>query len=150
MIIRRLSKSDVEKEPYLVWNSFIDLIAMEDYDDLDEVQRIAHLCFWYDSEVQNGGHLQYFENRRLDLLPVTLEALNRIGAISQSDILKSAIDKLMIKPRKKIETVEEFVELAREGEFEKLDNNYYDASPSVLELLDKYLEQNQEYFVTIV
>jgi len=46
-----------------VWNAFVDVLAMEEYADLDPVQRIPHLCFWYDSELQNGGHFQYFENR---------------------------------------------------------------------------------------
>ena len=35
------------------------------YEDLAEVQRKAHLVFWYDLQVNNGGHLQYFENQPL-------------------------------------------------------------------------------------
>ena len=53
------------REPHLIWNAFIDLIAIEDYGDLSPIQRKAHLVFWYESEVQNGGHGQYFEELRL-------------------------------------------------------------------------------------
>jgi Domain of unknown function (DUF4375) len=63
MTIRKLSKSDVDAEPYCVWNAFVDLLAMEAYQDLTPEQRAAHLVFWYEHEVQNGGHLQFFENR---------------------------------------------------------------------------------------
>jgi hypothetical protein len=150
MVIRSLSKQEVVKEPFLIWNAFVDLLAMEEYEDLDEVQRIAYLCFWYDSEVQNGGHLQYFENRGLDMVSDSIVALNILGAVSQGEILKSAIDKLSAKPRKKLETVEEYVERALEGEFEELDETYYDSTPSVSDLLEKYLERNREHFVVII
>lgn len=71
MITRKLSRAMLSQKPYEVWNAFVDLLAMENYTDLDEVQRAAHLCFWYDSEVQNGGHLQYFANRGIMLLNMT-------------------------------------------------------------------------------
>jgi hypothetical protein len=57
MILRKLSKREVESEPFQIWNAFIDLLAMEDYRDLNPVQRAAHLVFWYESEIQNGGPL---------------------------------------------------------------------------------------------
>jgi len=43
MKIRTLSKQDVEKEPYLVWNALVDLLAIESYEDLSEEQRATHL-----------------------------------------------------------------------------------------------------------
>ena len=80
MIIRKLNRDLVRAKPYEVWNSFVDILATEKYENLDDVQRVAHLCFWYDSEVQNGGHLQYFENRGTGLLDKTLAALGALGA----------------------------------------------------------------------
>jgi hypothetical protein len=41
----------------------VNLPSSEDYANLSEERRPAHLVFWYESEVQNGGHLQCFENR---------------------------------------------------------------------------------------
>lgn len=83
------------------------------------------------------------------LLPDSIVALNTLGAVSQGEILKSASDKLPAKPRKKIETVEEYGERALEEEFDGLDEAYYVISPSVSDLLEKYLERNIAYFVTI-
>jgi hypothetical protein len=45
---------------------------------LSAEQRPAHLVFWYESEVQNGGHFQYFENRGTEHLAATIEALGFI------------------------------------------------------------------------
>jgi hypothetical protein len=64
MKTRRLTQQQVDAQPFRIWNAYVDLLAMEDYHDLVEQQRPAHLVFWYESEVQNGGHLQYFENRQ--------------------------------------------------------------------------------------
>jgi hypothetical protein len=68
MKTRTLTKGEVEKEPYRVWNAYVDLLAVEDHRDLVPEQRAVYLVFWYESEVQNGGHLQYFENRGTVLL----------------------------------------------------------------------------------
>jgi len=75
MILRSLSKQEVEAEPFRVWNAFVDLLTMEDYDDLSPEQRPARLVYQYESEVQNGGHLQYFENRHGASLSTTVKAL---------------------------------------------------------------------------
>lgn len=47
MIIRSLTKEEVEAEPFQVWNAFVDLLSMEDFSDLSPEQRPAHLAFWY-------------------------------------------------------------------------------------------------------
>lgn len=60
MKVRTLMKQELEHSPWLVWNAFVDLLATEKYEDLSPEQRPAHLVFWYESEVQNGGHMQLF------------------------------------------------------------------------------------------
>ena len=62
MKIMTLTRGEIEETPGLVWNAFVELVALTKSQDLSEEQRPAHLVFWYDSEVYNGGHLQYFEN----------------------------------------------------------------------------------------
>lgn len=150
MIIRQVSKEALSKEPYLVWNSFIDLVAMEEYEVLDDVQKVAHLCFRYDAEVQNGGHLQYFENKKGRLLEETLQALDVLGAPDQRKILEGAIQVFRGKPRKEIATVEEYVETALMEEYEVFDSAYYACDPSVIKLLEDYLQKYQTYFVQII
>ncbi len=112
MIRRQVSGSALVKEPYLGWNAFVDLLAMESYEDLAPIQRVAHLAFWYDSEVQNGGHLQYFENQGADVLESTLDALSQLDAISQRQLLGCAGEMYRGRSRPEINTVEEYVDVA--------------------------------------
>jgi len=77
------------------------------YADLNDIQSVALFAFWYDSEVQNGGHLQYFENkfkhfqnREQLLITTTLKALKILAAKEQSDILTAASEKYFIASKK--------------------------------------------------
>lgn len=90
MILRTISKNLLVESPYEEWNAFIDLIATEDYENLNQIQRVANLCFWYDSEVQNGGHIQYFENKGTERVYETIKALKSLGASKQAYILGEA------------------------------------------------------------
>lgn len=65
---RRLEASAITREPHLVWNAFVDLLAMEEYSAMSDLQKRACLAFWYDAEVQNGGHHQVFENGSTEAL----------------------------------------------------------------------------------
>ncbi|MFT6816097.1 MAG: hypothetical protein ACJAZ3_002014 [Sphingobacteriales bacterium] len=60
MIKRTLSQNQVSDEPWHVWNAFVDILAMEDYNDLGDIQKPAHSIFWYESEIQNGGIYNIF------------------------------------------------------------------------------------------
>ena len=75
MIRRAIKRSEYEAAPDVAWNAFVDIVAMESPDDLSEIQRQAHFAFWYDSEVENGGHLQYFENHGTLHADATIHAL---------------------------------------------------------------------------
>jgi len=46
--------------------------------------------FWYESEVQNGGHLQYFENCGTERLAETIAALGSLGAPCHQEVLREA------------------------------------------------------------
>ena len=87
-----VSRSLTEQDPNLVWNRFIGLLASSDIDELDANQRPAHLAFWYESEVQNGGHLQFFENRPVSLIDETIVALKSLGTAQHANVLKEAAE----------------------------------------------------------
>lgn len=140
----------LEQKPYEAWNAFVSILARESYSDLDEVQRVAHLCFWYDSEVQNGGHLQYFENRGMSLINETLVALDELEAKCQRDALEAAIRCYCGKTRDPIESVEDYVSAAREGEFADFDSRYYACNPDMQKLLADYFEKNRDHFVDVI
>ena len=148
-VIRKVYRSDLDQEPYLIWNSFIDLIAVTDYEDLSEIQRIAHLAFLYESEVQNGGHLQYFENRGVGQIGETLDALERLGAICHRTVLQAASEGIASDPRGKILTIEEYIRRASEGEYDEYDLAYAECRPEMREYLETYLRANLKEFVEL-
>ena len=150
MKTRRLTKQEVDAQPFRVWNAYADLLAMEDYRDLAEEQRPAHLVFWYESEVQNGGHLQYFENRGTELLQETVNALGLLGAGCQQQILREAGEVLVSRTRPPIRTVPEFSAVALKEEFSAFDSRFHACSPSLQECLEAYLVRRQSSFVTII
>lgn len=136
-----------EDNPYEKWNQFIDLLAMENYNDLTEIQKIAHLCFGYDSEVQNGGHLQYFENRGTSLVNETSLALENIGAQLQNYVLSKAVEILNTEGISSIESTEDYIEEALKGKFNAIDSEYYSCEPTIGDLLEKYLQKYEEEFI---
>ena len=146
---RSLNRSAVNRASHLVWNAFIDLLAMENYEDLGPIQRVAHLAFWYDSEVRNGGHYQYFENPAGKRRHEAIEALLALGLHCQAAVLRQATVFWDSEDRKPPVSVDEFAENALEGEFAELDSTYYACSPTITDRLEAYLAEHQDEFVVI-
>lgn len=149
MILRSLTKQEVDAEPFRVWNAFVNVLAMEDYAALSPEQRPAHLVFWYESEVQNGGHFQYFENCGTGHLAATIEALGLLGASCQQQVLREAGERWLSRSRPHIQTVQEFCDAALEGEFDTFDSRFHDCSPALQQRLESYLEQHRALFVSV-
>ena len=149
MIIRSLTKDEVEAEPFRVWNAFVNVLAMEECADLSPEQRPAHLVFWYENEVQNGGHFQYFENRGTEHLAATIEALGLLGSTCQQQVLREAGEAWLSRSRPRVQAAEEFCDTALEGEFEIFDSHFHACSPSLQQSLEAYLERHQSLFVSV-
>ncbi len=150
MKMRTLKAREVEQAPHLLWNSFVDLLAMERYEDLTEAQRPAHLVFWYESEVYNGGHLQYFENRRTKYLEETIAALRLLRAECQRSVLQDAIEQFRNRDRERIETPQDYSEIALQGEFDQFDSRLSACDPDLMKRLEEYFSLHQSSFVIIV
>ncbi len=144
---RRVSEQQLKQEPHVIWNEYVELLATSSYDSLSEIQRIAYLAFWYDAEVQNGGHLQYFENQDTARLGETISALNKLGATHQGGVLSQAKKHLLSRPYKKPHTAEEFIEIARRGEFGEYDHAFHNCQPTITELLRAFLLANEAEFI---
>jgi hypothetical protein len=150
MIIRTLTKQEVEAEPFRIWNAFVNILAMEDYQNLSQEQRTAYLVFWYDCEVQNGGHLQYFVNRGTEYLTEAIEALGVLGATRQQQILREASEGWLSRDRPRILNLQEFSNAALEGEFNLFDSRFYACPTTLQEILETYLNRYQKFFVRLV
>jgi hypothetical protein len=149
MIRRTLLASAVAEAPYLVWNAFVSVCAMSEYEDLTPTQRFAHLAFWYDSEVQNGGHYQYFENPAGRRCLEAVDALVALRLEQQASVLRRAIQVWESCERVPAITAEEFVDNALEEDFDELDTAYHDCTPSVVDALQRYLQDHRGEFVVI-
>jgi len=145
-LYRKASTRQLERKPHVLWNEYVDLLAMSDY-ALTQVQRIAHLAFWYDAEVQNGGHLQYFENKGITRVDETIAALRNLGAQCQSEVLSRASIQFLSRPRARIPSASEYIEIALQGEFDEFDQAYHACHPEITELLKTYLEANEAEFI---
>jgi len=122
---------------------------MSDYTDLTVTQRFAHLVFWYEQEVQNGGHMQYFENQGIGRIKEVIGALKRLGAHCQAEVLFLAATQYGYKPRSRIKSVKEYVEKALKAEFDQLDQAFHECQPSLEATLQAFLAKNQSEFVVV-
>ncbi len=150
MIRRKVNRRDYAEASYLAWNAFIDLIAVEDYEDLNEVQQIAHLIFWYDSEVNNGGHFQYFVNQSGKRAKETLQALSKMNMTCQHKILEEAYQFILQNPLDEILSVDDFIRQANENNFERFDKRFFECSKESNEFLKECLELNFDEFIELV
>jgi len=137
MIKRKLSQKIIKTEEYQIWNSFIDILAMESEDNLSDIQKHAQRAFWYDSEIQNGGHLQYFENQKMNDFTNVLNSLKTIGASQHAYVLKNASEIFLSKHRKPIQSILGFITKAKKGEYDKYDSEYYEINPDMNHYLNE-------------
>ena len=148
MILPTISSKQLETEPWLLWNAFISVIA-RDPKELTAEQRAAALVFGYDSEVQNGGHLQYFENRGTTHLQETIAALGELGAYGQQSVLKEATETFLGSSHKRITSPEEYVTAALDDKFGAFDTRFHACSPSLQVILERHLANHRNDFVRL-
>lgn len=149
MIRRKVRQIELNDKPYLIWNAFIDIATMEIEGDLNEIQINAQRAFIYDSEIQNGGHLQFFENTKMTDYEPFIDALNQISAFEHAKILSEAVETYQSKQRDEIKDKYEYINIALDGEFDKLDKKYYESKPDLMEFMENYVKQNVDQFVEI-
>jgi hypothetical protein len=146
---RSISRDAAERDPNAIWNAFVNLLAHSNYDELSDIQRVAHLAFWYDTEVQNGGHLQYFLNRPEDLIEPTTTGLKLLGAEEQMEILGHALRRWNDQHRATPKTTDEYKGEAMIRQFEDLDTRFYGVTPDVTQLLEGYLNRHLSEFIVV-
>jgi len=147
---REIDRATALAEPWAIWNAFIDLIATEELESLSPIQRVAHLVFWYDSEVQNGGHYQFLANGGTVHLEETITALGGLDLACQAEILRQAGDAWLSSERTFPETGEQFASEALEGDFDEHDAAFHECVPSLIEALESHLKEHQDEYVTLV
>lgn len=109
------------------WNRFIDEVCYMDEEELSEIQKKAVRCFWYDAEMNSGGHSGYF-----DCYPDT----------EPKDLI-SAIEEIGYK-----EIADNYVKALNDGEDDgwvETDAIFYQFEPSLSDCLEEYVEKNKDF-----
>jgi Domain of unknown function (DUF4375) len=87
-------------------------------------QRYLFAIQWYRSEVNNGGHDQFFGNSTGIVWEDALEGLQAIGLLEAATILRSASDRLGGASRHRAEREAQLE--AAEADFEDLDDRFFE------------------------
>lgn len=140
---------EYERSPHLAWNAFVELLC-DARESEPGIQQDAVEAFLYENEIQNGGHLQYFANHRSKRARVAVEALGRIGAHCQQKVLQEAVEVWDSVERKPIDTAQEYVDVALEGEFDHFDRAFHARSPDMQEHLEQILATHFDEFIELV
>ncbi|WP_299653926.1 DUF4375 domain-containing protein [uncultured Tateyamaria sp.] len=107
------------------WNGFVARTAEARLSHLNERDRALYLAYWYQSEVNNGGHLQYFLNRSaMDPVQETAAAIRALRVNAMANVFEDAIFLWCGTEGPSIETVEDYIDEALENEFESLDSRF--------------------------
>lgn len=119
-------KRNPNSDDYKLWNKFIEQICTQDLDKLNEEQKNAVLCFYYDREMNIGGHVCYFD---------------QYEKIPKKDLLKALEE---VSNQKFVSILKEAIEVGKEDNYEKTDNSYLRQSPCLTEYLEQYVISNKE------
>lgn len=109
--------------------------------------------FWYlDSEVCNGGFIQFYWNQNRKYCAPVLKGLKLIGDTEMIKLVERA-EQLFLKHQSKFEledTQENFDKVYNElTEFEELDLQFFDIHDTTMDLIEKYIRENVNEFVNL-
>lgn len=111
---------------YKLWNKFIEEICTKDLDKLNEEQKNAALCFYYDREMNIGGHVCFFDQYQ---------------KVKSKD-MRNALEE--VSNRKFVTNFEEACTNGKEDNYEKTDAVYLRQSPCLTEYIEQYVITNKE------
>lgn len=132
-------------EDAIFWNRFIEYLASTDFKTFETKRERIALIFWYESEVQNGGHLQFFENWGVAHAKATVAALREVDCLDLSKALANAIEIHKSTVREPIQTTEGYFKEALDNHFDKADAAFYDRD-GVNDLMEKHLDENKDEY----
>ncbi|MBR6690090.1 MAG: hypothetical protein IKL65_02025 [Bacilli bacterium] len=126
--IKKFQQKQMDNKKINIWNKFIEDVCSRNISTLNEIQKNAVLCFWYDCEINNGGHCAYFSTYPH-------------SKFYSEDLFEA----LKIVGNNKI--ANNFIKALQNGiddEYEKVDNAYYQFEPALIDYLEKYVIKNEK------
>ncbi|MCA9140873.1 MAG: DUF4375 domain-containing protein [Planctomycetales bacterium] len=118
------------------------------WESLTKEQQMYVAVFWLDSEVNNGGHSQYFFNSAGDNWQTALDGLKAMGFKERLGIFQGVLDlfgdKKPLTDRGKRQDQLSVVYSKHEEAFDQFDSAYYKASESVEVFSTRFVIQNAD------
>ena len=122
----------------------------KDLENLTIAQRRFLAMFWYDSEVCNGGHDQFFYNSTRIVWKDALEGMRMIGDDSDADNFQKAIDifggSIPFDREERNKVLDKICENEDFDDFEEIDRSYY-RGERFEKLMNEYVKKHPAEFV---
>lgn len=154
-------KEDISAGKYTAWELIQPLwYTVSIYNNLEEynedlkpfsdAQRNVFAFMWYDAEVCNGGHDQFFSNSTGIVWKDALECMKMIGADKHADNFQAAIDifggSVPFERDKRNKILETLYKDKKFDGFEKIDKFYF-SNENITPLLNEYIKFHAAEFV---
>ena len=104
------------------WNKFLSEICFRDVNNLSLIQKAAVLSFWYDAEMNSGGHSGYFDCYPKVSSEDLIWALCEVGGAAYVENFKKAISN------------------GSHDGYLATDNIFYSIKPSLTDILMEFVE----------
>jgi hypothetical protein len=128
----RLSRAETKERPGLLWNAFVDIVSVAPESLPAGPRRSAALALLYESEVQNGGHEQYFDNTDCKYVDETIRALGELGDHCRARVLAQAYEE----------------HEAEDGSLgPELDKAFHACQPKLTLVLEAHLLENEDIYI---
>jgi hypothetical protein len=120
---------------------------LSDLTKFSKEQKYVFAITWYQSEVENGGHDQFFFNSTGIVYQDVLEGLNEIGAVDYYSIAKEAGVRMGVGLGQDLGTRRDFLETTK-PDFDDLDTRFYalDKKNPLEKILKEYILDNKAEF----
>lgn len=157
-----LNEKDIAEGKYSAWELIQPLwytvsiydghdVYEQDLKPFTEAQRKILALFWYDSEVCNGGHDQFFFNSTGIVWKDALECMRMIGAGKYAQNFQKAVDlfggRIPFDRSERIAALEKLREEEGFDDFEQIDSFYYDDGEDIDQLMNEYVKSHAADFV---
>jgi hypothetical protein len=145
-----ISRAELDADPGARLWALVDYLAEHPRAQSRDDVRPFWVVYAYASEVDNGGHLQFFHNRGTIEAAETIQALRSIGASKQAELLGACLRQVEREPVPRVGSLDEYSTLAEDRSFSDEDHEYYRQQPDVLELLERHHARLLEELVGVV
>jgi HEAT repeat protein len=130
----------------------VDALNRGGFDQLSLPQRHYYAVFRYNSQVNNGGHAQYFVNSSGDHCKSAIEGLEAMGAEQRAKILREAASLFgaagpSTDGDRRQRQLAAFSE-QQDKSLNELDKRYYSCSENIEVLLAQYALLNKQHFIS--